>query len=670
MLALENISLHFGDRPILRDVSLTVNDGERVALVGPNGAGKSTLLKVAAGEIRPDGGIINIPNRSTIGYLPQEVFLPPERALIDEVMTVFAEAYRAMDEMRELEGRMAEVDPQSEEFEKIANRYDYLQHEIIRLDAYTSEARAARVLHGLGFRDSEFRKPCGGFSGGWQMRAELAKVLLRSPDILLLDEPTNYLDIETMIWLEGWLKSTDSSIVFVSHERAFMDNLAQRVVEIAAGQWSVYKGNYSKYLEERVERRFRQQAAFDNQQVRIKQIEDFAAKFRAQARRASQVQSRLKEIDRMDMVEAPPPDPDTISFRFPAAPRSNKLMMHLEGVTKRYGNATVLENVDFRLHRGEKVAIVGLNGAGKSTLMKLLAGVEQPTEGKLKEGEMTLKSYFAQYQYDDLSPNNTVLDELASQTVAGQGNLARCVAGAFLFRDRDVDKPVHVLSGGEKTRLRLAKMLMGSVNCLLLDEPTNHLDVTARATLEKALQDFDGAVVLVSHDRVFVDRVVNKIYEVKDRKIREFIGSYADYVATLDVTGEDLSDGQAVNSPVATGGPGGGSGKGKSAGAVAPKAAPAPAAPVAPALTPKEARKKLRKLEDELGMLEAGIMEVESTLARIDLDMAKPEVYTDGDAVARLKSLQKTEQARLDGMVARWTTAGEEAEALRELAEG
>jgi len=671
MLTIDNVSLNFGDRSILRDVNFSVNLGERVALVGPNGAGKSTLLKVCAGELRADGGQVSIPNRATMGYLPQEVSLPPDRPLIEEVMTVFDEAHNAMAEMRVLETRMAEVDPTSDEFMKIADRYDHLQHEVVRLDAWTAEARAARVLHGLGFHDNEFRKPCGAFSGGWQMRCELGKVLLKSPDVLLLDEPTNYLDIETMIWLENWLKASDAAIVFVSHERAFMDSLAQRVVEVAAGQWCLYKGNYSDYLVQREERRYQQQAAFDNQQLRIKAIEDFAARFRAKARKASSVQSKLKEIDRMEKVEAPPAELKTIHFRFPEAPRSNKVMLQLDNVTKRYGNATILQNVDFKLHRGEKIAIVGLNGAGKSTFIKLLSGVEPPTEGTVRQGEMTLPSYFAQYQYDDLTPQNTVYNELLAQSTAGQGQLVRNIAGAFLFKDDDIEKQIQVLSGGEKTRLRLAKMLMGSANCLLLDEPTNHLDVTARATLEKALQSFDGGLILVSHDRVFVDRVVNKIYEVKDRGVREYFGSYAEYVANLQTESDgSMSDGQASTLP-------GGKSAAKptpspattaAAAAAAPKAASK--APAKPAISPKDARRLVRKLEDEVSTLEAAIMELETTLANIETDMAKPANYQDGAAMARLTALRQTEQKKLDEVVTRWTKAGEELEGLRVVAEG
>jgi ATP-binding cassette subfamily F protein 3 len=670
MLSVETLNLYFGDRPILRDLSLTVNDGERVALVGPNGAGKSTLLKVCANEISPDSGKVVLPNKSSLGYLPQEIQLPEDRPLLSEVMSVFDEAHQAMDEMRDLEHQMAEVNHESEEFQRIADRYDHLQHEVIRLDAYTAEARAARVLHGLGFQDHEMERLCGDFSGGWQMRAGLAKVLLHQPDVMLLDEPTNYLDIETMLWLESWLKSTDSSIIFVSHERAFMDNLADRVVEIAAGQHSIYRGNYTKYLETREERRAAQQAAYDNQQSRIKQIEDFASKFRAQARRASGVQSRLKEIDRMEKVEPPPPDPRTIQFKFPGAPRSNKVMIDLDEVTKSYEGKTILDEIIFKLHRGEKIALVGLNGAGKSTLIKMLAGREPATDGEIKIGEMTKLAYFSQDQHETLTPTNTVLQELSAETVAGQGNLARDVAGSFLFSNDDAEKPISVLSGGEKTRLRLAKMLMGSVNCLLLDEPTNHLDVHARGTLERALQEYEGAFVLVSHDRIFVDRVATKIYEVKDHNVREYLGSYAEYVESLNVTGDELSDGQAFTTaqeeeaPTTTTDNNGASNKKpkdeKKKNSTSKKRED---------ITPREARKRLKKIQQQIEKFEEQIVEYEDYLAQVDEAMTQPDNYSDGKKMSKLTAKKSEVQAKLDEIMHEWQTLGDKASELTELAE-
>jgi ATP-binding cassette subfamily F protein 3 len=718
MITAENLTVHFGARPVLRDVSFTLGPGERVAIVGPNGAGKTTLLRCCAGQITPEGGRVALPNRCRLGYLSQDSGEPKDRGLLDEIMTVFAEAESAMGEMRELEHRMAEiVDHECDEFHKIAERYDFLQQEIIRLDAFGAEAKAGRVLHGLGFTDRDFGRSMTEFSGGWRMRAELAKILLSEPDVLLLDEPTNYLDIETMLWLERYILGMAASMLFVSHEWAFMDRLATRVFEVVNGQFAVYRGNYSKYLEQREERRTVQQQAFDNQQTKIKQIGDYAAKFRVTARRAGQVQSRLKALDRMEMVEPPPPDPRRMRFKFPPAPRSNKIMVKMENATKAYGAHRVLDRFDFGIERGDKVALVGLNGAGKSTLIKLLAGLEGPTSGAVSIGEMTQLAYFAQYSADELTPTNTVLDELSARFDAGSGNSARDLAGSFLFSGEDAEKQVSVLSGGEKTRLRIAKMLVGTANLLLLDEPTNHLDIGARATLEQALQQYQGAFVLVSHDRHFVDQVANKIYEIADGRVRQFSGKYADYVRKLEATGlgDENRDLSLVGATAATAAPGreadsvlkalaivaeptgkslrrtaqkrkqrdgepGGAAGGRggvSVGASASshgngKGGMAVGGSVDEdndplgGLHPKEARKKLRKLEVEAGEWEIKVAELEETMQRIDAELADPAIHRDGAKMTKLAARRDKASAGLEVALDRWTHLGEQVERLRE----
>jgi ATP-binding cassette subfamily F protein 3 len=663
MISVENLSVYYGARPILRDVSFKLGDSERVCLVGPNGAGKSTLLRSCAGEVTPDGGKIAIPNRATLGYLAQDSANHSELALFDEVMTVFGEAENALLEMRELEHKMADLDHHSKEFEKIADRYDFLQQEVIRLDAYAAESKAARVLAGLGFANDDLHRPFTSFSGGWRMRGELAKILLSSPDVLLLDEPTNYLDLETMLWLERYLIDLNKAMLFVSHERAFMDRLADRVIEVSPkGQYAIYKGNYTRYLETRDERRVLQQQAFENQQAKIKHMESFVARFRASARRSSQAQSRLKALDRMEVIEAPPSEMKSIHFKFPPSARSNKRIVELAGVTKRYGDGpTVLEKIDFIVERGDKIALVGLNGAGKSTLIKLMFGAEPATSGEVKIGEKTQMAYFAQHQDEDLSPENTVFEELATICPEGAGNMARDIAGAFLFRGEDVDKQTKVLSGGEKTRLRIAKMLIGGGNFLLLDEPTNHLDIGARATLVHALKQFDGAFVIVSHDRAFVDEIANKIYEVGDKKVKPFNGTFAEYAKKLESVENALADEAAgvagsegtkeapkaplKQSDAKT------SAKNADNGAKGqPKAAPAPS----DAVDPKEARKKLRALRKEFDELEETIQDLEGKQAKIDLSLADPKVYADGEAMAKLQRRRADATEKLEAAMERW----------------
>jgi len=665
MLSVDRITLHFGARPMLRDVSFHLGVGERVAVVGPNGAGKSTLLRVCAGQLTPESGRVSMPARATTGYLPQDIDVRTERTVFDEVMTVFAEVEKAQDEMRSLEEKMAEVDHGSEEFQRIADRYDELHQMIDRLDAYTAESRAARVLSGLGFSQKELSQKYNEFSGGWRMRAELAKLLLIAPDVLLLDEPTNYLDIETMLWLERHLLELGAAVLFVSHERAFMDRISQRVFEVVNGQFTTYKGNYSTYLELREERREKQQQAYDNQQSRVKQIEDFAARFRAAARRASLVQSRLKELDKMEMVEAPPSDPKVMNLKFPPAPPSNRIMVQLDNVEKKYGNKTVLSHVDLTIERGNKIAVVGLNGAGKSTLIKLISGAEPATDGAVKMGERTQVAYFAQYEYESITPTNTVYTELSTQTVAGQGNIVRDVAGAFLFSGDDVNKPVSVLSGGEKTRLRLAKMLLGSGNLLLLDEPTNHLDISARATLQEALRQYTGAFVLVSHDRTFVDAVVNKIVVVEDGHARQYNGSYADYVEALEKRQNESEGGPELSKAKSSGAKEettAKSAKNTKKGGKEKASDPIPA--VMEKLDPKEARKRLKARRQEAEEIEKTIQKLEAEQGKLDLALAAPDVYKDGAKVASLTKQRSDATGKLEKALERWTELGEEITAL------
>ncbi len=531
MFDVTNVNLHFGERHVLRDATFKVEDGERAAIIGPNGAGKSTLLKIIAGILSPENGSVSYPKDTEIGYLPQDVILNTQLTVEEECRTVFQEVLDHEQEMRDIEHRMHEMtNHDTDEYHQMADRYDYLLHETIRRDIYSMDANIGKVLNGLGFKAADLKKPCNQFSGGWQMRIALGKLLLANPDILLLDEPTNHLDIESIEWLGQWLSQHDGSVLMVSHERSFMDKIVNKVVEIDRGRVIIYRGNYTDSLQKRAERRENQRRAYENQQLEIGHIQKFIDRFRYQASKASLVQSRVKQLERIEIIEAPEDDSATINFKFPPAPRCGKEVLVGEGLAKSYNNKNVFHDVDFTLYRGEKVALVGVNGAGKTTLMRLLADKMPADEGKISYGSNVEMEYFAQYDYEDLHPKNTVLGEFLSKAPLSVSNVARNILGAFLFRNDDVEKPVSVLSGGEKTRLRLARMLCGSANLLLLDEPTNHLDIGSRLTLEEALRQYDGAVVLVSHDRYFLDNVVTRVVEIVDGQAHSYPGNYEDYL--------------------------------------------------------------------------------------------------------------------------------------------
>jgi ATP-binding cassette subfamily F protein 3 len=544
VFTVSDITLHFGERALFDGVGFHLDDGERAAIVGPNGSGKTTLLRIVAGQQSSEGGEVIFPNNTEVGYLPQHLELTTEQTVEDVCREVFSEVLEHEAELRSLEHRMAELaDHRAPEFERIADRYEYLQHELRRRDSHTMKSQIGRVLAGLGFKEGDAERPCSAFSGGWQMRIALARILLQNPDILLLDEPTNHLDIESIEWLAEWISGHQGSVLMVSHERAFLDQLCTKTIALeGAGRLTVYRGNYSQSLQARADRREQQRRAYENQQQEIAQIQRFIERFRYQASKASLVQSRVKALDRMERVEPPAPDDTaTIRIRFPQPGRTGKEVLRAEKLTKAYGTNVVLREVDFTLYRGEKVALVGLNGAGKTTLMRILARRLDFDSGTVQAGGGVNLEYFAQYEFEDLHPDRTVLQEFYSVAPLDISAQARSILGAFLFRDEDVDKSVRVLSGGERTRLRLAKMLCGKASLLLLDEPTNHLDIGSRLTLENALRQYEGSVLFVSHDRYFLDSVPTRVVEVADGRLRSFPGNYSDYLQMRELVRPDDS---------------------------------------------------------------------------------------------------------------------------------
>lgn len=524
MISVQNLSIHFNGKYLFDHISFIVQDKDRIGLTGKNGAGKSTLLKILSKQREPENGTIILTTGHTIGYLPQEMIPNESRTVMDEVMTAF-------DEIKTLEKSIDEITQEiavREDYESAA--YQKLLHDLSDandrfhlIGGQNTTALSERVLLGLGFRHSDFQRGMAEFSSGWQMRVELAKILLQRPNVMLLDEPTNHLDIDSIQWLEEFLQTYEGAVVLVSHDRTFLDNATNRTIEITLGKIEDYKVSYSDYIIQRAERRQTQLNAYENQQKEIADMERFVEKFRYKATKAKQAQSRLKMLEKMDKIEVDDIDQSHIHFRFPPAPHSGKVTVHLEEVNKSYGEKRILEDVTMDVLRGEKIAFVGRNGEGKSTLSKIIVG-ELDHEGTCQLGHQVKIGYFAQNQAALLDGDKTVFETIDEIAVGEIRTKIRNLLGNFLFSGEDIEKKVKVLSGGEKTRLALAKLLLSPVNLLVLDEPTNHLDMSSKDILKNALIQYDGAMILVSHDRDFLQGLTTKVYEFKNRHAQVFLG--------------------------------------------------------------------------------------------------------------------------------------------------
>ena len=698
MLFLRDLSLAFGGRSLYDKLSWTVRAGERIGLVGPNGAGKSTLLRVISGDQSVDGGEVVREGGATTGFLQQDTqehditASPLEDAMraFADVLALDAEAHRLLDEME------ATPDHDSAHYHGLVDRFSRTQEMLATRDAHTVEARTAAILSGLGFTDDEMRRPLSTFSGGWRMRVSLARLLLGQPDILLLDEPTNHLDIESIDWLEQYLTTYPGAVVLVSHDRYFLDRMTTRTSEVVRGQIDDYAGNYSFYLEARVERRQHWQSQFDNQQKTIAEMERFVERFRAKATKAKQAQSRQKSLDKLDRIEAPPAEAATIRFRFPDPPPSGRIAVELSDFSKSYptpagGLTPVFEHAGaLRLEKGDKVALVGKNGAGKSTLARILLGTED-FEGAREVDRRAAIAHFAQHQAEALDPSQTVFGALQDVAKGQSDTELRSVLGAFLFTGDDVFKSVSVLSGGERSRLALARTLLSPANVLVLDEPTNHLDIHSKDVLAEALRQYTGAFVLVSHDRYFIDAVAESVWYVEDRAVKAYDGTYTeaqwqrehgtaaraakvapasgDGMATATVaapanpaaprpasggkkTKEDKRREAEARNAAYRAGDGAQAASGKAAGgskasAPKPSAAHGGATPAAGGLDARAAAKAAQKVEAQIAAAEARKTAVET-------EMADPDLYARPAEFAATMARFSAVEAEIKALYARW----------------
>lgn len=550
MISINNLEVEFSAKPLFHDVSFVINDNDRIALTGKNGAGKSTMLKILAGLEPPTGGSVSMPNDVTIGYLPQQMVLADDTTVAEEARKAFSELQVLKDELKECENQMAlRTDYESEDYAKLLEHFDYLNHRLNIEGAMNMDAEIESTLTGLGFLSTDLNRPTSEFSGGWRMRIELAKILLRRPDILLLDEPTNHLDIESIQWLERFLQNKGKAVLLVSHDQAFLDNVTSRTIEINCGKIYDYKVNYTKFLELRKERVEQQKRAYENQQKMIADTKDFIERFRYKPTKAVQVQSRIKQLEKIVPIEVDEVDNSRLRLKFPPAERSGDFPLIVEGLGKSYGDHQVFSNAEFTIRRGEKVAFVGRNGEGKSTLVKCIMN-EIPYDGNLKIGHNVKIGYFAQNQAQLLDGELTVFETIDNVATGDMRTKVRDILGAFMFGGEAIDKKVKVLSGGEKTRLAMIRLLLEPVNFLILDEPTNHLDIPSKDVLKNAIAEFNGTVIIVSHDRYFMDGLVNKVYEFGHGKVREHLGGIYDFLHAKDL--ENLNDIEKKSEPEKT----------------------------------------------------------------------------------------------------------------------
>ena len=646
MISVEGLTVEFGGFTLFDDVSFVVNKKDRIALVGKNGAGKSTMLKIFAGLQSPTSGTVSIPKETTIGYLPQQMQLTDSRTVREEAEQAFGHIQEMEKEIERLNLELAErTDYETESYQKLIDKVTHLSEHFQLMGGSNYHAELERTLIGLGFNRSDFERPTSEFSGGWRMRIELAKLLLRRPDVLLLDEPTNHLDIESIQWLENFIATRANAVILVSHDRAFIDNTTSRTIEIELGSIYDYKVKYSEYVELRKERREQQLRAFENQQKKLADTEAFIERFRYKATKSVQVQSRIKQLEKVERIEVDEVDTAMLSLKFPPAPRSGSYPVIMENVAKRYGDHLIFKDVTLTINRGDKVAFVGKNGEGKSTLVKCI--MEQiDYEGKLQLGHNVKIGYFAQNQAQLLDDNLTVFDTI---DYVAQGDIRtkiRDILGAFMFGGEASDKKVKVLSGGERSRLAMIRLLLEPVNLLILDEPTNHLDMRSKDVLKDALREFDGTVIVVSHDREFLDGLVDKVYEFGNQRVVEHLGGIYEFLEKkkMDSLRELERSTQAASLTTDT-----------------------DVQPTQNKLSyeaRKEQSKTIKKVEKAVAEAENKITELENSIAAIEARLATPEGASDTSLYNDYSSLKKELSDTMDT----WTELTMELEELNEKA--
>ena len=646
MVSIENITVEFGGFTLLDRISFVLNKDERVALVGKNGAGKSTLLKIMAGLQQPTQGNISYPREMSVGYLPQQMKLSDSRTVKEEASMAFEHLQKMEAELEKMHRAMAErTDYESEAYRAIIERATDLQELLQMSGIHNFESEVEKTLMGLGFLRSDFDRPTREFSGGWRMRIELAKILLQAPDVLLLDEPTNHLDIESIQWLENFLATHANAVMLVSHDRAFLDAVTNRTIEILLGNIHDYKVNYSRYVTLRQERREQQLRAYENQQKQIKETEDFIERFRYKATKSNQVQSRIKQLEKIDRIEVDEVDNSRLNLKFPPAPRSGSYPVIMEDVQKMYGDHLVFRDVTFTLERGEKIAFVGKNGEGKSTLVKCIMQ-EIDHEGKLTLGHNVKIGYFAQNQAQLLDENLSVFETIDEVAVGDIRTKIRDILGSFMFGGEASEKKVKVLSGGERSRLAMIRLLLEPVNLLILDEPTNHLDLASKDVLKKAIREFDGTAIIVSHDRDFLDDLVHKVYEFGGGKVREHIGGIHDYLSTKKL--DNLQQLELSKSPATT--QQAASSKKEEKEGKSEATAGEPMEQKLSYQEQKELNRRQRRLEKQIEEAENEVEALETTLAAMEQELATPEGASN---VTMLQNYLET-KAKMDRILNNW----------------
>ncbi len=644
MISIQGLKVEFGSQVLFENINYVINKRDKVALVGKNGAGKSTMLKIIAGEQQPTSGVVARQADITIGYLPQQMRLKDEHTVKQEAALAFEHLQQMDAAIERMNNELAErTDYDSDSYQELIERVAQKTELRSLMQGDHIEAEIEKTLMGLGFERSDFERPTSEFSGGWRMRIELAKLLLRRPDVLLLDEPTNHLDIESIQWLEAFLKNRNGALLLVSHDRAFIDNVTNRTIEISLGKIYDYKVSYSQFVELRKERVEQQMRAYENQQKLIHDTEDFIEKFRYKATKAVQVQSRIKMLDKLERIEVDEVDRSRMRLKFPPAPRSGDYPVIAEDLRKNYGNLNVFDGVTFTIKRGEKVAFVGKNGAGKSTLVKCIMG-EIPFDGKLQIGHNVKIGYFAQNQAQLLDESLTVYDTIDYVAVGDIRTRINDILGAFMFGGKNADKKVKVLSGGEKSRLAMIRLLLQPVNLLILDEPTNHLDMPSKDVLKEAIQAFDGTVIVVSHDRDFLNGIVNKVYEFGDHRVREHLGGIYDFLQKKRL--DSLQQLEASSHP-----------------ATASAAEPEPAASQGKMdyQRQKERERRIRQAEKKVKTLETQIANLEQQLSDIEQQLSTAtsenlDIYYTHSKISR----------ELEEVMAKWELACEELEKTKQ----